>query len=1172
MVLVTALGLHTPSAIPFLIAEGILPRDPSPKDYTWVTSNVHDHSDDVEELLVTETCVALSRGGLVKQIYKYDIEGQPIVQAAIAWFPSSEEDGRTSRQPKHSTSGSNHRRHFPSAEGATANRQLGLFSQIDPDRSYKEDEVETHTRPDPGGSRQILSRTLVVALRTQIHVCYFSGGSHIIHFPFEIDAILPATQGIIIKRRSLLPRRSLAAPPANPPNSFAMSLGTSSSVPSQQFPSLAEVLKTPERLPSVSQSKIPTSSSPGFTEVCSDAPYLYSLSDPLVEPCLVLMADSVGSGNMRSTGATRASRLGPLPSDEDLLYVSSVNELSSMVIPWAPQLSLALAVTYNAGTNAYSLWNVVQPESKSLEALIRKKRLNASGSESHRQGSFGPSTSTGATTPIAYHVNSMRESLGTAAISQNSMLPPSMYSSMTAAQDNKPLNEEHQLASSLDLDPEAEMMPAKQARRVSSLLARADLASSQNKLPFSEFAPTNPRSSNAGQHKITRRGDSLGSYQWGSLNGQARSAYRASFPSFGATTSSENGSIQGEFADELVDGMVVDARPESLERQHEQANGSTGAITLKRIGTITGAAAEQGFPYNFLGEPRVFTLIPKQSSAAGQADLVSFSMFIVDKQKRLLVSFTVQLVKRFAPNYRWLHGKRKERSISIHQQPETVIRIAAVTQTSNIVDAVKLVEGSTSRILILEAGKEISLSLQSCWCTHRGVCLPKKLSLVNHLLPGLPIPWLKRDKSDLGRTLSTSFLASGFLHASSNGTVTLVGGQELSHRLHIQMRPRDCQVGRILDICQWILPGDSGEGILMTWWEVLRWLRDLSTCSIDEEWTALIMTLMGMVVPFLGRKPVPQLRETHSARTTKRSTQTIRSNSRAHQSSIHWDEMLHQEFGSAPVAWWMNQPGWDWFLHEQSGNEHPHVAVARRSPQASRSVAPPVIPASFKHRYLQDCLSLTRGFCSAQRGSRSAGYLPTAESRDPYLRRTAIPTILIALHLYYEELKLDITTSETDKTGTGRLAPILAQLGGWLGWEAWSWKETRYYNTESTNMERWIFDEGTSIYQSDIDSYSLNDRNDQRIGDTFAGVRATLNIRMGRKMFVRWFRKALHDALRCCLATNVPFFWRHVKGKRSRILGNTHSTNTQDCPALYVHCQGNRYRNWHYPRDGRLRL
>ena len=68
-------GLHEPSGLQYLIAEGILPAEPSPEAYTWRSylSPDEDGSELVqEEILTAQSTVVWSRCGIVKRVLNVD--------------------------------------------------------------------------------------------------------------------------------------------------------------------------------------------------------------------------------------------------------------------------------------------------------------------------------------------------------------------------------------------------------------------------------------------------------------------------------------------------------------------------------------------------------------------------------------------------------------------------------------------------------------------------------------------------------------------------------------------------------------------------------------------------------------------------------------------------------------------------------------------------------------------------------------------------------------------------------------------------------------------------------------------------------------------------------------------------------------------------------------------
>ena len=80
MAAITSLGVHTPVALPYLVAEGLLPPDPKPDLYQWETYVFDEGCGDVEEeLLATRRCVVWSQGKFIRNVYRFELEGEDIV-------------------------------------------------------------------------------------------------------------------------------------------------------------------------------------------------------------------------------------------------------------------------------------------------------------------------------------------------------------------------------------------------------------------------------------------------------------------------------------------------------------------------------------------------------------------------------------------------------------------------------------------------------------------------------------------------------------------------------------------------------------------------------------------------------------------------------------------------------------------------------------------------------------------------------------------------------------------------------------------------------------------------------------------------------------------------------------------------------------------------------------
>ncbi len=260
--------------------------------------------------------------------------------------------------------------------------------------------------------------------------------------------------------------------------------------------------------------------------------------------------------------------------------------------------------------------------------------------------------------------------------------------------------------------------------------------------------------------------------------------------------------------------------------------------------------------------------------------------------------------------------------------------------------------------------------------------------------------------------------------------------------------------------------------MLVAWWEVLRWLRDQPAQPVDEEWTALTITLMIMIVGFI-ESPTPQL----TSKVSKRSTRSSRSSIGSNHKLDSWRDMFIQVTGNGSTdPYWTRTPGWDWCMDDETRETEALPTNALQIGYDFEDLGNPTpkgsdlaLPLNKKNASLIENLRLAREFLASPAGVLAMGvrgYLPTAQGRDPEIQRTAVPTILVGLHLYREEQKLNMASSDSVSTGAGKLTPILAQLGHWLGWDSWSWKDPEYYSTEDARMSSWHFDDGTGAAPS----------------------------------------------------------------------------------------------------------
>jgi anaphase-promoting complex subunit 1 len=493
MAAVRSLGLHTPAGLPYLIAEGFLPKEPHEDSYTWETYN---ESDGHEEVLTTERCVVWSRGGVVRKAFSFDIEKEKVQQALLTWFPSDDDTAHVYSKSSHQNTSPN----------ATKQQRLTNI-------------------PSPASPKNKLSRALVIFLKHQARIYFLSGASHVINLHFEVERAFPASRGLIIQRK--LPAEVVPATPLPPPppqNSFFSPFAARHSQQNQSFRPSSKGSEQPAQLDFnlLKRSKTPAADS---------LPRHFCLTNPLSEFGLVVHTPAE-LPQKTSNPIAPSQDLESLDKDEEILYVSPATEVVDEDSNQAP---LTLVVTANQSRRVYSVWQALYAGSKPLSSLF-KGRKTTSTAKARRRSSF---VTTGATTPAVRGSDKLRVSLGP---TKRTKKIPQLNASQSTAQSEA--NAEDLMASQLDPDFETRQ-PAKESRRVSGMLSRADISTSFDRSAFQELAShrTNLRTSLG---PGGRRGVSLGGHHdQNSLGLGAHRKLRSSTPGAFSRLSLDESSAMG---------------------------------------------------------------------------------------------------------------------------------------------------------------------------------------------------------------------------------------------------------------------------------------------------------------------------------------------------------------------------------------------------------------------------------------------------------------------------------------------------------------------------------------------------------------------------------------------------------------------------------------------------
>ncbi|KAF1818717.1 uncharacterized protein K489DRAFT_434919 [Dissoconium aciculare CBS 342.82] len=571
MAAVKSLGVHTPTALPRLIAEGVIPDDAPAKSYEWETYTSQTAEGVIEEeVFYTKTLVVWSQGHFSRNVYRFDHENEDVVQALLTTFPAVPKV--VSARIRRGTIASN------------ANE--ALLSSRPPRDSLDQAAQDPH---DSGEA----ARALVVILKTKACMYFLQGGSHITDLPFEIARAFPAPHGLLLQRK----------------NSCSVSLNTSiqlPSVPHNSFMPLPRAslsyLQSPTLLKSFAN-VLPGRSSPLggsnkleslFQDVMLPKPKLvdddianiYSLSGPLEDFGVVTSSTECSPPRAHEKSLMRPNiQFDPLDSAESIIYITPGNEISS----WSRSNShpLILLVTRNSDTGWTTVWHAWYLESQSLRCLL-EHRAEQKAAKARRRSSFmSAGIVTGAATPAVRNRDGGRESYvppGTLRVPTESQVAP-----VSASTRKKPTKQEEEQAMASQMDPDFRQIPPqqslRQSRRISSM--NADVRASQPTVNATFGGPASRRATSFGGHMERR---SLGHRK-----------SRGSTPGAGLTQSThideQSVDLDIEQSDQTVDQIL-----RRIRSTHESAG----------MDSVFGSA-EDDFKQDLVVR-RLFTLLPPEQS------------------------------------------------------------------------------------------------------------------------------------------------------------------------------------------------------------------------------------------------------------------------------------------------------------------------------------------------------------------------------------------------------------------------------------------------------------------------------------------------------------------------------------------------------------------------------
>ena len=1029
MAAVRSLGVHRPSALPYLVTEGLVASESGGDSLKW--QNTHSEGEDgrvvEEELITTEYCAVWSRAGVIQRVFRFDAEKEKITKAVFARF-SLRLDSVSPRKVDLGHEDRERSRGAPSLEGA-ASTEGYASSGLTPTRLHA-----TGIQPDT-------ERALVVFLKTQAHMFFLQGTSHIVHLPFEVETVFPLPEGILLQRKAPYGVESWESsprakkPPPAPPNSFAFSQQSCETKYGFDGQPAALPLRPHDEENTPFSTLVRRVVQKAAMSTVNTLPRLFSLTDPLSQLGTV--------GLKRTKSETRFEQhslcVDGVPSpDEELLYVSSQDEMRSRAQPPSLSTPFILAVTLDRHANTFTIWHVTA--ANHLGSSIRNSReasttKYAPARRRSRRSSFGAAAGTGAVSPVPRGGNA-RDSFGPGQPRQHGM-------------DDKAQGKQD-ISAQLDTALENAASFLKPSRRVSSLLARADLSTSQDNAMFSELA---------GGHRTSqyaRRGPSFGA---GALHSSFPPNPRISLSktrpgkSFGASMESQSqygddldeslGDLNGMDDLSAFNSLDIGEGARGLRQDHGMAEIFTASLAAQHPHrTVTGNLSEKF---------AVYTLRPPRLSLRDHDKDDTVYIYLVDKRAHVLLSLRVQVkeTQEELVDDRDVNTRRS--------QP----RATTIARLEGVIDACKVQDEICSRLLVLSESPDGkgSLSLQAPWSAVHNISLPESLNLYNPTQITTSGSSQQKHEGGFKRVINREAqVLSGLLSGDGQGQVDVLDSEKVRHRVYVQLQPHDPLVNRMINACEAVMPllGDRREMTLCAWWAVVRWLRLQSEVEEDLEWTALVIVLF-----LWPASNVEIWHSTASPRRERRQGGLLRSSSGANTDLGSWEAMLAQEAGYlSPSPPWMQDTAWSWVTERAS------LAAAQETRRrSSRPIRPLLssyvasLPRPKSSAYLLHCCALTRKIIQSTTGDSSGhnteAILSFMLHQDPASRGIITATLLASLHLLREEMKLDYMAARAFHSMT----PVLAQLGSWLGWKSWGFKSPSYYACENTDMESWLFDD-----------------------------------------------------------------------------------------------------------------
>lgn len=659
---------------------------------------------------------------------------------------------------------------------------------------------------------------LVVILKTQAHIFCLGGEVHVIPLSFPVAKALPCSFGCIIQ-------------PALSSKHFATTAsgGTSTShwehTPSQS--SIASYLfNNVKHSTTVAQpqTRLPT----------------YCISDLLSEVRLVAASPSRKLRDLDDCPV--------LTSAAELIFASTNGCLSQKSFR-----GVCIAVSFEQSTSEFTIWQVVDVK----DGVNTQRAKDRTSTLQTRQSSHIHERS-GIARPRqpSEHYRESGGGLLQSFIDDDPKPHSSQLSSI-----------EH-LAAELGQSFEPAGVQTRSARRISSMMARTDLAQANDRSVYNEANATSRKSLT----RNLRKEGSIGSFSERRSFG-GRKSFQTSGSTYSTATSFLDPASRLSFGDSIGPGLGEVDNTMTLET-HEK-----GLVMLK-LKSFRGDDKT-----NSSGAVKVL-LVPHPDGVSHDRTLQqSFLVCILETQPQTMTVVTVG-INSLSPR---AGGQTNLMA------PE--LKALQMQKGTSIVDAVLCSDGPVTRLLVLtktSQGDDV-LHLESPWSSSFRLTLPHQI---------------KSLREQQISSFRSTFALNTFVYQDL---------AERDHEMQLNMLPRKHLIWQTIQLSRFVLPTHLQDSMLVAYWEIEAWLVSQDQAVLPN--TALAIMLCSLAVPFINATQ-------SKSSTPGRKRKGHRNDVSTGYNTASRPMLIDQKMRCSPA--WLERSAWRWVGEATDrGKEDGHISRTR---------------------------------------------------------------------------------------------------------------------------------------------------------------------------------------------------------------------------------------------------